>query len=190
MFCNKKRFSFAILAGVDILVLMAENLNCSYCNKPATVHLTQIVNNKIIKVDLCESCAQAKGVTDSEGYSLTDLLSKTNLSPEKGEPQITCPDCGMNTADFRRTGRLGCAACYQSFVPLLKPILEDMHAGTAHKGKIPDVALTRQNSIAKLHRLESALSRAISEEAYEDAAKFRDEIQAYKEGAESVAVQS
>ena len=184
------RFSFAILAGTDILIVMAENLNCSYCNKPATVHLTQIVNNKIIKVDLCESCAQAKGVTDSEGYSLTDLLSKTSLSPEKGEPQITCPDCGLNTTDFRRTGRLGCATCYQYFVPLLKPVLEDMHAGTAHKGKIPDVALSRQTIMAKLNSLENALHRAISEEAYEDAAKFRDEIQAYKEDVESEAVQS
>ena len=62
---------------------MAENLNCIYCNKHATVHLTQIVNNKIIKVDLCESCAQAKGVTDSEGYSLTDLLSKIQLLMEE-----------------------------------------------------------------------------------------------------------
>ena len=169
---------------------MAENLNCSYCNKPATVHLTQIVNNKIIKVDLCESCAQAKGVTDSEGYSLTDLLSKTNLSPEKGEPQITCPDCELSTADFRRTGRLGCASCYQNFVSLLKPVLEDMHAGTAHKGKIPKVALSRQTSVAKLNDLENALHRAIAEEAYEDAAKFRDEIQACKKAAEYEAVQS
>jgi protein arginine kinase activator len=169
---------------------MAENLNCSYCNNPATVHLTQIVNNKIIKVDLCESCAQAKGITDSEGYSLTDLISKANFSPEKGEPQVTCLDCGLSNADFRQTGRLGCAACYQSFVALLKPVLEDMHAGTTHKGKIPDVALSRQTSIAKLHSLESALHRAIAQEAYEDAAKFRDEIQAYKEGAESEAVQS
>ena len=73
---------------------MSENLKCSHCNKPATVHLTQIVNNKIIKVDLCESCAQAKGVTDSEGYSLADLLSKTNLTLEKGDARIACPDCG------------------------------------------------------------------------------------------------
>ena len=159
---------------------MSENLNCSHCNKPATIHLTQIVNNKIIKVDLCESCAQAKGVTDSEGYSLADLLSKTSLIPEKGEPRITCPDCGLTTVDFRRTGRLGCAACYRSFATLLQPALIDMHAGTVHKGKIPKVALSRQSGISKLHDLENALNRAIAEEAYEDAAKFRDEIQAYK----------
>ena len=165
---------------------MADNLKCSHCSKPATVHLTQIVNNKIIKVDLCESCAQAKGVTDPEGYSLADLLSKTNLVAEGGEPHIACPDCGLTTADFRRTGRLGCAACYQHFVPLLRPVLEDMHAGITHKGKVPQVALSRQSAAAELQNLEDKLQRAIADEAYEDAAKYRDQIQAIKETAEAV----
>jgi protein-arginine kinase activator protein McsA len=32
--------------------------------KPATVHLTQIVGDKMQKLDLCEDCAKAKGVND------------------------------------------------------------------------------------------------------------------------------
>jgi protein arginine kinase activator len=169
---------------------MSENLKCSHCNQAATVHLTQIVNNKIIKVDLCESCAQAKGVTDPEGFSLADLLSKTNLTPEAAGPEIICPDCGMRTADFRRTGRLGCATCYQHFVPLLRPVLEDMHAGTVHKGKVPQIALARQHTVAEVQALESALKRAIEEEAYEDAAKYRDQIHAIKQAADSEVVHS
>jgi protein arginine kinase activator len=169
---------------------MAENLKCSHCNNPATVHLTQIVNNKIIKVDLCESCAQAKGVTDPEGFSLADLLTKAPLTPECGEPQITCPDCGLTTADFRRTGRLGCASCFHSFVPLLRPVLEDMHAGTVHQGKVPEVALSRQTNVAELQGLENALQCAIDEEAYEDAAKYRDQIKVIHEAAEAEIVQS
>lgn len=167
---------------------MAKNLKCSHCDHPATVHLTQIVNNKIIKVDLCEACAQAKGVTDPEGFSLADLLSKTNLVPEKGELHLECPECGLTTADFRRTGRLGCAACYRSFGPLVRPVLEDMHAGIEHKGKVPEMALTRQNSVAELESLQKALQRAIDEEAYEDAAKFRDQIQSIKDAAATEAV--
>jgi protein arginine kinase activator len=163
---------------------MAENLKCSHCNKPATVHLTQIVNNKIIKVDLCEACAQAKGVTDPEGFSLADLITKSPLTSNSNEPQITCPECGMTTADFRRTGRLGCAACYHSFESLLRPVLVDMHAGTTHKGKVPEVALSRQTSVAELHGLEIALQRAIDAEAYEDAAKYRDQIKAIREAVE------
>lgn len=168
---------------------MAENLKCSHCSNPATVHLTQIVNNKIIKVDLCESCAQAKGVTDSEGFSLADLLHKTS-PPSEGvaEPQLECSDCGLTTADFRKTGRLGCASCYSIFTPLVRPVLEDMHAGTHHKGKIPEVALARQTSAAELQGLEDALQRAITEEAYEEAAKYRDQIKAIKDAAEAEAV--
>ena len=61
---------------------MANPLKCDLCAKPATVHLTQIVNNKVHKVDLCEACAQAKGVTDPSGFSLADLLLKASLNPE------------------------------------------------------------------------------------------------------------
>ncbi len=39
-------------------------MQCSVCKeKPATVHLTQIVGDKMQKVDLCEDCAKKKGVT-------------------------------------------------------------------------------------------------------------------------------
>lgn len=167
---------------------MSKNLKCSHCSNPATVHLTQIVNNKIIKVDLCEACAQAKGVTDPEGFSLADLLNKTSLVPDKGDVHLECPDCGLTTADFRRTGRLGCGACYHTFAPLVRPVLEDMHAGADHKGKVPEVAFTHRHSQAEIETLENALQRAIAEEAYEDAAKFRDQIQSIKDAAKQEAV--
>jgi protein arginine kinase activator len=163
---------------------MAENLKCSICDKEATVHLTQIVNNKIHKVDLCESCAQQKGVTDPEGFSLADLMSKAPLAPASGEAQAVCPSCGQETADFRRTGRLGCADCYDVFKSLVMPVLEDMHAGTTHKGKVPTVALSRQSSQLQLKNLQDSLARAVAEEAYEEAAKFRDQINAIKEAEE------
>ncbi|MEO0508712.1 MAG: UvrB/UvrC motif-containing protein [Verrucomicrobiota bacterium] len=159
---------------------MAEKLKCSKCDKEATVHLTQIVNNKIIKVDLCESCAQAQGVTDPEGFSLADLLTKSNVSEQSSEPNLSCPDCGLDTADFRRTGRLGCSTCFEVFAPLLRPVLEDMHVGTVHKGKVPEVAISRQSANAELETLENALARAIVEEAYEEAAEYRDKIQVLK----------
>ena len=53
---------------------MASPLKCDICEKPATVHLTQILNNQAHKVDLCEDCARAKGITDSSDFSLADLL--------------------------------------------------------------------------------------------------------------------
>jgi protein arginine kinase activator len=162
---------------------MSKNLKCSKCDKDATVHLTQIVNNKIIKVDLCESCAQSMGVTDPEGFSLADLISKSNFSAQAREPNTTCPGCGMDTAEFRRVGRLGCAQCFEVFSPVILPVLEDMHVGTEHRGKVPQVALDRQLANDELVTLERALARAIRDEAYEKAAKYRDQIKMLKDSA-------
>ena len=164
---------------------MAENLKCSICDQEATVHLTQIVNNKIHKVDLCESCAQKKGVTDPEGFSLADLMSKTPFVATSGDDdQAVCPSCGQETVDFRRTGRLGCSDCYEVFKPLVFSVLEDMHAGTTHKGKIPIMALSRQSSKMQLKDLQEALASAVAEEAYEEAARFRDQIKTIQQAEE------
>jgi len=156
---------------------MADKLTCSLCGKDATVHLTQIVNNKIHKVDLCESCAHQKGVTDPEAFSLADLLSKTALTPVPERDQgASCPNCGHSAADFRRTGRMGCSSCFEHFEALLQPVLGDMHVGTTHKGKVPEHALRRQSGRERLEKLRAALDHAVEEEAYEEAARYRDEI--------------
>lgn len=165
---------------------MPEKLKCSLCSKEATVHLTQIINNKIHKVDLCESCAQQKGVTDPEGFALTDLLQNANFEmppATSGGQSPSCPDCGYTSSDFQRTGRLGCSTCYSTFRGQLGSVLEDMHTGLRHTGKVPDLALERQSSQSTLLRLEEALARAIAEEAYEQAATLRDEIQSLQASA-------
>ena len=48
-------------------------MQCCICKeKPATVHLTQIVGDKMQKLDLCEECAKTKGINDPTGFSLAD----------------------------------------------------------------------------------------------------------------------
>lgn len=154
---------------------MSNSLKCDLCAKPATVHLTQIVNNNIHKVDLCEACAQAKGVTDPSGFSLADLLLKASLNPEtRGEAQ--CETCGATQQDFKKSGRFGCPACYEAFAETLGPVLENMHKGTAHIGKVPQKAIERKSLYERLTRLETELDQAIKSERYEDAARYRDEI--------------
>ncbi len=160
---------------------MSKNIKCSICNKNATVHLTQIINNKIQKVDLCESCAQKKGVTDPEGFSLADLFAKPIATINTEKEQLFCPRCGLNNVEFRRTGRLGCADCYDVFKPLLLPMLEDIHEGISHKGKIPTTTLNRQSGKLKLKTLQDFLAKAVAEEAYEEAAKYRDKIKELQE---------
>jgi protein arginine kinase activator len=164
---------------------MANNLKCSLCAKPATVHLTQIVNSKIHKVDLCEVCAQAKGVTDPSGFSLADLLVNAALTPEAAAAgALRCEACGFTQAEFKKTGRFGCPACYQHFQPALPGLLEGMHKGTAHVGKSPQRALERRSLHERLAKLEGELDQAVKSERYEDAARCRDELRQTRQAAE------
>lgn len=163
---------------------MANPLKCDLCSKPATVHLTQIVNNKVHKMDLCEACAQAKGVTDPGGFSLADLLMKASLNPEAGSAGATgvkCERCSFTQADFKKHGRFGCPACYETFRGVVEPMLANMHNGTTHSGKIPTRALERKSLYDRLTKLELDLTDAIKSERYEDAARARDEINQVKQ---------
>jgi protein arginine kinase activator len=160
---------------------MANPLKCDLCSKPATVHLTQIVQNKVHKVDLCEECAQAKGVTDPSGFSLADLLLKTSLNSEPSGTAMRCEQCGFTQNDFKKHGRFGCPACYEAFKGLVEPMLDNMHKGVTHTGKVPARALERKSLYDRLTKLEFDLSEAIKSERYEDAARARDEINQVKQ---------
>src|SRR5688572_20142312 len=164
---------------------MANSLKCDLCSKPATVHLTQIVNSKIHKVDLCEACAQAKGVTDPGGFSLADLLLKASLNPDGGDAAgnvaaggvgVACPSCGFTPGDFKKHGRFGCPQCYRTFEGMVTPMLENMHKGTRHAGKVPARALERRSLLERVTELETGLAEAVKSERYEDAARLRDEL--------------
>ena len=166
-----------LLSNTVSILNMASPLKCDLCDNQATVHLTQIVNHKVHKVDLCEACAQAKGVTDPSGFSLADLLLKASLNPEPSAAAgLRCEQCGFVPEDFKKTGRLGCPHCYDALTGLVDPMLENMHKGTTHVGKVPERALERKQLSDRLNTLESNLQIAIDAERYEDAAKFRDEI--------------
>ncbi|MDR1279582.1 MAG: UvrB/UvrC motif-containing protein [Opitutaceae bacterium] len=161
---------------------MASNIKCDICGKPATVHLTQIVNNKVHKVDFCEECAQAKGVTDPSGFSLSDLLHKAVLSADDtaSTGTLRCEACGFTEADFKKYGRFGCPQCYKTFRDMVGSMLENMHKGTAHAGKVPAKSLTSKSLYDRLTELEVNLNEAVKTERYEDAAKYRDEIRQIK----------
>ncbi|MDQ8202118.1 UvrB/UvrC motif-containing protein [Pelagicoccus sp. SDUM812003] len=155
---------------------MAKPLKCDVCDKPATVHLTQIINNQIHKIDLCEACAEQKGITDPSGYSLADLLVKPDATAGVEVDAMVCPECGCSQRDFKKTGRVGCSVCYDTFDALVTPALVNMHRGDRHRGKVPQRALERKSFIERLSALESNLNDAIHSERYEDAARVRDEI--------------
>ena len=154
-------------------------MTCDVCKQnQATVFLTQIVDGKMQKVNLCDSCSKEKGVTDPTGFALADLLLGLGAAQEieKGGGVTKCPVCGFSQADFKKTGRLGCAVCYDTFGEGLSGLLKGMHKGTAHIGKIPARLAKTLEREQQLKDLQRDLRKAVTEENYESAAQLRDRI--------------
>jgi protein arginine kinase activator len=152
---------------------------CDICKKSeATVHLTQIIEGKMIKVEMCEACSKVKGMQDAIGFSLGDLVgSLAGVEEMKTEgPGIKCPTCGMTQADFKKIGRLGCAGCWEMFEAGMGPLLKAMHKSDRHVGKVPSKAAHTLVISEQIKELVEELHKAINAEQYERAAKLRDEI--------------
>jgi protein arginine kinase activator len=156
---------------------------CTICKeKPATVHLTQIVGDKMQKLDLCEDCAKTKGINDPTSFGLADLDlvlglgASQQLEQAAGGVELKCPRCGFTQADFKKSGRLGCPECYVTFAEGLRGLLKTMHKGTRHTGKAPEALRATRENAGLLKTLQGRLAKAIKDENYEQAAQVRDEI--------------
>ena len=156
-------------------------MQCCVCKeKPATVHLTQIVGEKMQKLDMCEECAKAKGVNDPTSFAMADLMLGLGASQELDlsaiGAELKCARCGFSQADFKKSGRLGCPECYRTFAEGLAGLLKTMHKGTRHTGKAPEALRATRENAGLLKTLQTKLARAIKDENYEQAAQLRDEI--------------
>lgn len=163
-------------------------MKCDICNSKATVFLTQLVNGKMTKVRLCEKCAEQKGVTDPAGFSLADFLASQPAAPGASpasqparDPSRTCPNCGFTLDDLQRVRRFGCSECYTFFADEVEPMLQGMHKGHQHIGKIPEGLIAHQLYRQRLDDLRTKLDEAIKSESYESAAALRDEIRTLSE---------
>lgn len=152
---------------------------CDVCKcNDATVFLTQILEGKMQKVNLCDACSKEKGVQDPTGFALADLLLGIGAAEEieKGAPTQKCPVCNYTQADFKKTGRLGCSTCYLTFSEGLNTLLKAMHKGTEHVGKLPQRAHRTVALNDRMRTLTESLKKAVAEENYESAASLRDQI--------------
>ena len=161
-------------------------MKCDNChNAPAKVHMTEIINeNEKRERHLCEECAEKLGLTVKD-YSISELLAGIaagQLSEkEGGAADVSCPSCGMTFADFQGSGRFGCADDYDAFEELVLPRLERFHDSTRHVGKSPRTGDHARSQAGYVRSLRAQLKEAVSQEAYERAAKLRDEIRKLEE---------
>lgn len=154
-------------------------IKCDNCDRPATVHMTEISGNEKIEKHLCEECAGSEGITIKANVPITQLLEDFVLATTAGAEvaEIQCDVCGLTFAEFRHAGVLGCPRDYDAFEKALVPMLERAHGGsTQHIGKVPQRADSDQARLNTILRLRGELKSAIAAEDYERAAMLRDHI--------------
>jgi len=154
---------------------------CDDCMKNnATVHLTTFSNGQVKTVHLCAQCAARRNKpVVLAGFSFNDLMGA--FYEAGGAEETVCEKCGMSLSDFQKTGKVGCARCYESFRDSLMPVIRSIHMNERHTGKRPgetvrlDMDKDSEHELKK-ERLARELKIAISTENFEEAARLRDEI--------------
>jgi len=154
---------------------------CDICGKkPATVHLTEIIDEQMNELHLCEECAHQKSAQMEQQFGLSDLLGglaefeKPHLGKEV--VSLKCAKCGLAFSDFKKIGRLGCAECYKTFRKYLGPLLKRIHGSSIHYGKSPTKGVKPVRKKTDIQELRLRLQKAVEVEAFEEAARIRDQI--------------
>ena len=159
---------------------------CQICGKnPATVHFTEIHDNQMTELHVCERVRRGEGPARarrrSRSSTIADLLAGMvdGMTDDRGGAgrAVQCPRCGMLYSAFKETGRLGCAECYDGVpVPSSRPLLRRIHGDTRHVGKVPARDGEGAPRSRQIQRLHDELQRAVEREEFERAAEIRDEI--------------
>jgi len=155
---------------------------CQICKiNEATVRYTEIINNSVTEVHLCENCAQFDEKTASEDFPLQSLFTMQDEQAETStvtetEAAQECPSCGVAFGDIVSHGRLGCAECYTVFADKIEALIEKVHGAGQHVGKIPSAKGEGLRARSELLSYRSQLRKAIESENYEEAARLRDLI--------------
>lgn len=156
---------------------------CDDCHEnDAVVQLTAIKDNVVVQLHLCERCAAERGVETTVntlpkhplGEFLNQVQQQLITTPTDA---AGCSFCGSTMADFRATGRWGCARCYSQFEGGIRELLRRVHGHSRHIGRNYEAPQSESlERSAVLGELREKLRRAIDGEQFEQAADLRDRI--------------
>lgn len=161
---------------------------CQNCNeRVASIHITKIMNGEKREVHLCDQCSALHEMFNSsfnfQGFiaTLLDLEDNSSDIGYSHSMDYHCEQCGMDYDTFKKHGKFGCEKCYDTFRPLINPMIKRMHGNEQHKGKIVKFGGENIRIKRDLLELNTNLATAIEKEEYEKAALFRDQIKNLKE---------
>ncbi len=117
-------------------------MKCRSCGKPAKKY-TISRGGAEVAVEPCEKCYRR-------------LYGKENPTAEQ-ESGLECSACGTTYEDFRRTGLVGCAECYNAFRKEITTMLGYIQHSARHVGKVPEGAGERYDDLRSLIAQEDKL---------------------------------
>lgn len=152
---------------------------CQKCGKnAATTHIHSVIGGIVKDYDLCNECAAKEGYSSGSAYSLASMLSSVlgdiNLPLATAEERCEC--CNASFREIAKTGKVGCAKCYEKFKNQLLPYLKRVHGSVSHIGKKPSKDQLTVSTNDKITEMRKKLSELVKNENYEEAAVVRDEI--------------
>ena len=167
---------------------------CQRCQqKPAQVHFSKVVNGEKSERFLCENCAKEEGAFHfmlgpqfTVQHVLGGLIGQGAFPASRTQLDArSCAARGYTFQEFADTGRLGCDQCYKRFENELSPLILRLHGRVEHRGKFPARGARVIQEKRELEKLREAMADAIKREAFEEAAKLRDQIRSLEGGADS-----
>ena len=143
---------------------------CQSCEKrQATTHIKTILNGELKEINLCPECAAKLGYgsffTDF-GFDIDKLFGKAKR----------CNFCGSSFDEIAKSGKVGCAHCYEEFYDELLPSIQRIHGRTNHTGKLARSAGTEVKVKNEIAKCKYELEQAIKTQEFEKAAELRDKI--------------
>jgi protein arginine kinase activator len=122
--------------------------------------------------------------TSEAAFSVSKLAAgigeATQDTAEKRSVETACSRCGLKYDEFKESGKLGCATCYESFEPDLTVMVRRLHGNLRHTGRGPGEKRAEHAVQIELATLRRQLADAVAKEAYEEAARLRDRIAGLK----------
>lgn len=153
---------------------------CQSCEKrQATTHIKTILNGELKEYNLCPECAQKMGYGSffgGIGFDLDKLFGSFMGNAGPGKNTKRCQCCGSSFEDIAKSGKVGCAGCYDVFSEELLPSIQRIHGRTCHTGKLARSAGTEVKIKNEISKCKNELNEAIKSQEFEKAAELRDRI--------------
>lgn len=146
---------------------------CVNCGSDSAQLYKRTSGGREVTVCLCPACYR-KMYPEGDAIDLfTQFLGNTG-----GRRSKACPSCGTTLGDFRKTGLLGCAECYDAFRDELLPSIRYIQRDAVHRGKQPDeFAGTKYDLVRALveeqAKVKDELDRAMLAQDFERAKELK-----------------